>query len=91
VYVQGKLVSGSWEGEVKEEPLSEEDFRALERERQKKETHNISEYSFFKSFYKMCLQKHTYKDEHLVCVKIFKKNKQIFIIIVSSCKFCQGF
>jgi hypothetical protein len=27
---------------VKEEPLSEEDFRALERERQKKETHNIS-------------------------------------------------
>ena len=32
---------GSW---IKEEPLSEEDFRALERDRQKKENHNISEH-----------------------------------------------
>jgi hypothetical protein len=39
-------LEGSWEGEVKEEPLSEEDFRALERERQKKETHNISKCLF---------------------------------------------
>ena len=32
------------ESGIKEEPLSEEDFRTLERDRQKKENHNISEY-----------------------------------------------
>jgi hypothetical protein len=36
---------------VKEEPLSEEDFRAMERERQKKETHNISEYPFLTNIF----------------------------------------
>ena len=32
------------EEEVKEEPLSEEDFRAQAKDRQKKDNHNMSEF-----------------------------------------------
>ena len=31
---------------IKEEPLSEEDLKALQKDRQKKDNHNLSEYKF---------------------------------------------
>ena len=31
---------------IKEEPLTEEDFRALQKDRQKKDSHNISKFYF---------------------------------------------
>ena len=35
---------------IKEEPLSEEDLRAIQKDRQKKDNHNMSKYMYIQTY-----------------------------------------